>query len=88
MMKNAARNADRSEGSPKFNVLLLQEPENTSAERLHVARKQAITNAKFMFPRQDRMVDVKFDGASAIKSPYVLEKSAVGNHLFLWCLSH
>ena len=39
-------------GSPKFNVLLLQEPENTSAERLHVARKQAITNAKCMFPRR------------------------------------
>ena len=75
-------------GSPKFNVLLLQEPENTSAERLHVAHKQAITNAKFMFAREDRMVNVKFDGARAIKSLYVFEKSAVGNHLFLWCLSH
>ena len=77
-------------GSPKFNVLLLQEiPENTGAERLHVARKQAITNAKCMFPRQDRMVDVKFDEASAIESPYVFEKSAVGNDLlFLWCLLH
>ena len=76
-------------GSPKFNVLLLQEPENTGEESLHVARKQAITNAKCMFPRQDRMVDVKFDGASAIESPYVFEKFAVGNDLLiLWCLLH
>ena len=42
--------------SPKIVVLSLQEPEDTSAEGLHVALKKAITNANLMFPRQDRMV--------------------------------
>ena len=45
-------------------MLSLQEPEDTGAERL----KQAIRNAKYMFPRQDRMVGVGFNGASADKS--------------------
>ena len=49
----------------KFDVLSLQEPEDTSAEGLQEPSKKAVTNAKFNFPRKWRMVGVGSDGASA-----------------------
>ena len=49
----------------KFDVLSLQEPEDTSAEGLQESLKKAVTNAKFNFPRKWRMVGVGSDGASA-----------------------
>ena len=76
-------------GSPKFDILSLQQPEDTNAEGLHMALQRAVSNAKFTFPRKDRLIGVGSDGASANKSLYKLEKAAVGDHLvFSWCLSH
>ena len=51
--------------------------------------KKAVTNAKFNFPRKERIVGVGSDGASANRRLFALKKAAVGDHLaFSWCLSH
>ena len=78
-----------NQGTPKFDVLSLQEPEDTIAERLHESLKKAVTNAKFNFPRKERIVGVGSDGASANRRLFALKKAAAGDHLaFSWCLSH
>ena len=51
--------------------------------------KKAVTNAKFNFPRKERIVGVGSDGASANRRLFALKKAAAGDRLaFSWCLSH
>ena len=57
-------------GVPQFDVLLLQQPDDTNAAGLHVALQNSIESAKFTFYRKNREVGVGPDGASANKSLY------------------
>ena len=76
-------------GASTFDVLSLQQPNETDAPGLHIALQNAVQCAKFTFPRKDRMIGVESDGASANRRLYGLEKTTVGNHLvFTWYLSH
>ena len=74
---------------PHFNVLSLQQPDDTKTAGLHVALQNSIESAKFTFDRKNGEDGVGSDGASANKSLYWLGKGSVGDHLtFAWCLSH
>ena len=76
-------------GVSHFDVLSLQQPDDTNAAGQHVALQNSIEFAKFTFDRKNREVGVGSDGASANKSLYGLENASVGDHLiFAWCLLH
>ena len=78
-----------NQGTPKSDVLSLQEPEDIITEGLHESLKKVITNAKLSFPRKEQMVGVGSDSANANRRLFALEKAAVGDHLaFSWGLSH
>ena len=78
-----------NKGKPQFDVLSLEQPDDTNAAGLHIALQHSFQSAKFTFNRQERQIGNGSDGASANKSLFKLEKEALGEHLvFTWCLSH
>ena len=52
---------------PHFDILSLQQPDNTNAAGLHVALQNSIESAKFTFDRKNRAVGIGSDGASTSK---------------------
>ena len=55
---------------PHFNVLSLQQPDDTNTAGLHLALQNSIESAKFTFGRKNGEDGVGSDGASANKSLY------------------
>ena len=53
---------------PHFDVLSLQQPDNTNAAGLHVALQNSIESGKFTFDRKNRKAGIGSEGASASKS--------------------
>ena len=74
---------------PWFDVLSLQQPDDTSTSGLHLILKDSVRSAYFSFEWREPMVDLGSDGTNANKRLYELEKEEIKDHLvFTWCLFH
>ena len=73
-------------GVPHFNMLSLNQPNDRNAAGLQVALQNSIESAKFTFDSKNWEFGIGFDGASANKSLYQIEKANVDHLLFAWCL--
>ena len=76
-------------GQSQFDVLSLQEPDDTGSQGLHEALEKTNDSSNFKFNQSERQVGIGSDGAIPHLALCALEKEAVGDHLvFAWCLSH
>ena len=74
---------------PWFDVLSLQQLDDTSTSGLHLSLTDSVRSANFSFEQRERMVGLGSDGMNANKYLYEFEKEEVRDHLvFTWCLSH
>ena len=77
------------DGSPKFSILSLEEPENANAVGLKAAMDDSFTKAKMEIDRSEHEIGLCSDGASVNISLYNLLKAELGEHyLQMWCPSH
>ena len=76
-------------GKPRFDFLLLQQPDETSVSGLHLRVIDSVRSTNFSFERKERMVSLGSDGTIGNKRLHELEKEEIGDDLiFTWCLSH
>ena len=61
-------------GKTSFDVLSLQQPDDTSALRLHLNLKDSVRSASFSFEKIEHMVGLGSDETNANKRLYKLEK--------------
>ena len=61
-------------GKPRFDVLSLQQPYDTSASGLHLSLKDSVRRTNFSFERRERMVGLGPDGTNTNEYLYELEK--------------
>ena len=77
------------DGSPKFSVLSLEEPENANAEGLKASMDDAFRKANLEIDRSEHEIGLCSDGASVNISLYNLLKAELCEHyLQMWCPSH
>ena len=77
-------------GKLQFDVLSLQQPDDTSGSGLYLNLKDSVRSANFSFEQRECMVGLGSDVMNANKCLYELEKEEIRrDHLvFTWCLSH
>ena len=76
-------------GSPKFTVLALEEPEPGDADGLKKALDHAYGKGNFSFERKHREVGLCTDGTSTNKKVHRMEKEAIGDwFVSVLCLNH
>ena len=62
----------------EFDVLLLQQPDDTSASGQHWSLKDSVRSANFSFEQREHMVILGSDGTNATKHFYELKKKRLG----------
>ena len=76
-------------GKPNFQVMSLEEPENTNALGLKAALNNSVRKQQFTFDQKDCQVGNGSDGASVNEALFKLEKEQLGEHLIKgWCANH
>ena len=77
------------EGSPTFNVMSLEEPEECTAAGIKEAMENSISKMKFNFPRKQKEIGMCSDGAAVNNAVYDLLVPEFGDHyLGVFCPSH
>lgn len=78
-----------SQGTPKFTVMSLEEPEDTNAEGLKKAMEASVTKLNLTCRRSDKEIGMCTDGASVNVKMHRLVKADIGEHyLLVLCPCH
>ena len=76
-------------GTPRYDVLALEQPDDANALGLKKSLDDAVSKAKFTFDRKNREIGLGSDGTNTNKALFRLEKEQIGDHLILiLCLNH